>query len=181
MMFDKIWTAEKGLSLLALAAAFLLTALATPIARRIALLCDCIDRPDGKRKLHTDAVPYFGGLAILAGFSVAAFVFSRITLGEIPRTIWVTVLGGMAICFFGLLDDIYDMPPLLKLALQTVVAVFAAACGGTIDHIGFFGHTLRFGIFAVPVTALWIVLIIYAANLMDSRAASRRSKHLRFS
>jgi UDP-GlcNAc:undecaprenyl-phosphate GlcNAc-1-phosphate transferase len=71
------------------------------------------------------------------------------------------------ICTVGLIDDIYDMRPAMKLLLQTLVACFTAFYGFTIEYITLFGFTISFGAFSVPMTVIWIVVIINAVNLID--------------
>ena len=63
-------------ALAALALAFLVAYYGTPLAKLWAIRCRCFDHPDGERKLHAAPIPYFGGLAILAGFSVAFLLFT---------------------------------------------------------------------------------------------------------
>ncbi|MBQ9748374.1 MAG: undecaprenyl/decaprenyl-phosphate alpha-N-acetylglucosaminyl 1-phosphate transferase [Clostridia bacterium] len=151
----------------ALAFAFLLAYYGTPLVRRLAVLCGCFDSPDGDRKLHDAPVPYFGGLAILAGLTAALFLFTYTLTGRIPAEIVMMGAGGFMICLVGLIDDIYDMRPIAKLLCQVAIALFTAYYGFTIEYITLFGHTLRLGSLAVPLTAMWIVVIVNAVNLID--------------
>lgn len=166
-MLDSIFTAETLFCLLAILTAFLVSLVATPLAGKLAAKCGCFDRPDGARKLHKVPVPYFGGLAILAGFLVSSVLFSLVMLETIPQNIAVMIVGGMSICFVGALDDMYDMPAILKLILQIVISAFTAYFGGAIEYTTIFDQTIVFGVFSVPVTVLWMVLIINAVNLID--------------
>jgi len=154
-------------ALAALLFSFLISYFLTPHARKLALRCNCLDHPDGKRKMHDTPVPYFGGLSILAGFSATAVLFSVIQTGVLPHEIYVMLIGGMAICLVGLLDDIYDLRPFYKLGAQTAVAFFTVYSAGGIEYTEFFGLSLRLGFFALPVTVLWILLIVNAVNLID--------------
>jgi len=76
--------------------------------------------------------------------------------------------GGAAICAVGALDDVRAVRSLYKLAAQVFVAVVAFACGFQIQAIQLplFG-TLQMGVFALPVTVLWIVGVTNAVNLID--------------
>lgn len=141
--------------------------LLVPLAKRLARICDCIDRPDGERKLHPYPVAYFGGLAILAGFVISVLALSFFVMGTVPRQIAVLVIGGIAICFIGAIDDMISLRPLVKFLLQIGVSLFSALFGGAIEYVNFFGHTIEFGVFSVPITVLWMVLIINAVNLID--------------
>ncbi len=166
-MLSSVFSAETLFCLLAILAAFAVSLAATPLAGKLAAKCGCFDRPDGARKLHKEPVPYFGGLAILVGFLASTVLFSLVMLGTIPQNVAVMIVGGMSICFVGVLDDMYDMPALLKLMLQIAVSAFTAYFGGAIEYTTIFDKTIVFGAFSVPVTVLWMVLIINAVNLID--------------
>ena len=146
---------------------FLLAFILTPLARKLALRLGCLDLPDGKRKMHKEPIPYFGGLAILVGFLVSALFFSRMMTGGLPKEISVLLIGGILICLIGLLDDIVDIRPGFKLFAQVAVAALAVYLGGGIEYTTVFGFSIRLGIFSFPITVLWIVLIMNAVNLID--------------
>ena len=166
-MWDLISRTDMLFCLGALLAAFAVAFATTPLFGKLAVRCDCLDRPDGERKLHRHPVPYFGGLAILVGFVISVLTFSLTMTGTVSTGIAVMVVGGMGICFVGVLDDMYDIPPLAKLACQIVISAFCAVFGGAIEYTALFGKTLVFGVFSVPITVLWMVLIINAVNLID--------------
>ena len=54
-----------------------------------------------------------------------------------------------------------------KLAGQVVVAVILVGLGIRIDAWSCFGVELQLGIFAYPVTVIWILLVVNAFNLID--------------
>ena len=60
-----------------------------------------------------------------------------------------------------------DMPALLKLFVQICVATATVLVGGAIEYTTLFGYTIVFGAWSIPVTILWIVLLINAMNLID--------------
>jgi UDP-GlcNAc:undecaprenyl-phosphate GlcNAc-1-phosphate transferase len=72
-------------------------------------------------------------------------------------------MGGL-----GAADDTVGVRARNKLAVQLLVAVFAYAMGFRIEAISvpMFG-VLEMGVFALPVTALWIVGVVNAVNLID--------------
>src|SRR5699024_2372586 len=68
----------------------------------------------------------------------------------------------------GLIDDIYDLTPILKLLGQVIAALVVVYYGVTIDFISLpIGPTIHFGILGVPITVIWIVAITNAINLID--------------
>jgi UDP-GlcNAc:undecaprenyl-phosphate GlcNAc-1-phosphate transferase len=164
---DTVFKTELFFALAALMSAFLLAFFATPLARKLAFRCRCLDIPDGKRKMHSEPIPYFGGIAILVGFAVAAAAFSFLLTGSIAGEIAVMLVGGIGICLVGALDDMYDIRARYKFLAQIAIASFTVYFGGAIEYTTIFGFSLDLGIFSMPVTVLWIVLIINAVNLID--------------
>ncbi len=166
-MIERLFSPNMLYALAALALAFVAAYYGTPLMRKLAIRCNCLDVPDGKRKCHGEPVPYFGGLAILAGFSAAFLLFSYLLTGAFPGELIVIFIGALAICLVGLLDDMYSMPPKRKLLLQIIVSAFTAHFGFAIEYITLFGHSIRFGGFSELVTVVWLVVIINAVNLID--------------
>ena len=69
--------------------------------------------------------------------------------------------------FVGIIDDIYDLKPILKLIGQ-IIAASVVVLRITIDFISFpIGPTIHFGILSIPITIIWIVAITNAINLID--------------
>lgn len=166
-MLETVFRTENIFCLFGLLIGLMGSFLLVPPAKKLAHACDCIDRPDGRRKLHGYPVAYFGGLAILGGFVLSALLLSLFVMGTIPRQIAVLIIGGIAICLVGAIDDMISLRPCVKFLLQIAVAALSALFGGTIEYVNFFGHTIEFGVFSVPITVLWMVLIINAVNLID--------------
>lgn len=125
--------------------AFLITLVATPLMRKLALTYGVVDRPDEARKLHRIPVAYLGGVAVFLGLtagilytyfgaltdSLIAFHPSRylgIGAGETINELvpgWV-LLGLFVIMLVGLLDDVARIPPRLKVGGQLVAAAALA-------------------------------------------------------
>ncbi len=110
-------------------AGFLITLVATPVVRRIAVLVGVIDTPDAHRKHHAAPVAYLGGLAVFIGF-MCAMVASYILIdGDaadfMPVPISILV-GASAIALTGLADDIWKWDARLKIAGQLVAAAALA-------------------------------------------------------
>lgn len=122
-------------------AAFLVTLIATPIMRRLALANGIVDHPGDARKVHRKPIPYLGGVAVYLGIMAGVFfsyVAMRVTglidfhpVGEENRTFGVDiafvppsiVLGITVIMLVGLLDDVFGVHPWRKIGGQ----LFAAA------------------------------------------------------
>lgn len=106
-------------------AAFLVTLVATPFVRLMAVQAGIIDKPDQQRKLHKYPVAYLGGLAVFLGIVAALGVsYAFVGMGErdfmpVP---WEILAGMTAIAFVGFLDDLDSMHPWGKIAGQLVAA-----------------------------------------------------------
>ncbi len=155
--------------------AALTVAVTTPFVGRLATRVGAVDTPGG-RKRHTGAVPKFGGLAIFAAlllsFALAPALADDGSAALIrllgPRWEW-TVGGGLAALLVGLIDDCRPLSAFVKLAGQTVAASLAVAGGCVVAGITnpFGGPGIFLDWLSVPLTVVWIVLVINAVNLID--------------
>jgi UDP-GlcNAc:undecaprenyl-phosphate GlcNAc-1-phosphate transferase len=160
-------------AMLAFAIALMVVTTLTPVVRWAAVGMGAVDAP-GRRRVHVTIIPRLGGVAIAIAFYVPLLAIfggetevARMFFAE-PRRIVGLALGGLVLCGTGIVDDIRGMRAWYKLALQLVAAAIAYACDYRIDAIAlpYVGH-LDMGVFSFPVTALWIVAIVNAINLID--------------
>lgn len=127
----------------------------TPVAMRLAVSVDAVDRPKADRWSRRET-PLLGGIAISAGLVLALLLGGEID----DRT--VAVLGGVLLLHLvGLWDDLRGVPPAGKLAAQ-VAAAGILMLGGV--RAGWPEPPLL----AVPLTVLWVVGITNALNLLDN-------------
>ncbi|MDU1490498.1 MAG: MraY family glycosyltransferase, partial [Staphylococcus epidermidis] len=149
-------------TLLLIAFTMIVSLIITPIIIVISKKLDLVDRPNF-RKVHTKPISVMGGTVILFSFLIG------IWLGHpIEREVKPLILGAITMYMVGLIDDIYDLRPYLKLAGQIVAALIVTFYGITIDFISLpIGPTIHFGIFSIPITVIWIVAITNAINLID--------------
>ncbi|MBI5745605.1 MAG: hypothetical protein HZA13_01215 [Nitrospirae bacterium] len=145
----------------------------TPIVRRVAICFGAVDHPDG-RKIHNREIPRLGGLAVVAaiGFTLAIASFydqlaSPFFLIDHARWWWLW-LGAIPIVLVGVWDDISPLEPISKFLLQLMGGSIAIWGGLLIERISLVPeYTTSLGIFAYPVTLLWIVGVTNAFNLID--------------
>ncbi|HHT17460.1 MAG TPA: undecaprenyl/decaprenyl-phosphate alpha-N-acetylglucosaminyl 1-phosphate transferase [Papillibacter sp.] len=152
---------------LALAAAFLICYVATPLVKSFAERVGAIDVPNDARRVHTRPIPRLGGLAIFLGFLLSVVLF-----GTIDREMQGILLGCVVVVIVGVIDDIVPLPALVKFVVQIIAALIAVYHGVVINIISnpiFWGSSeyLSFGILSVPVSVLWIVAITNSVNLID--------------
>ena len=156
------------------AVAAVVSALLTPLVRIAALRFGAVSRPGG-RNVNARAVPRYGGIAICASFFLALgalYVSEAATATTIhaeTRRLLALLLGGVGLCVVGAIDDTRRVRALYKLYAQIAAAMIAFGCGFRIDAVllPLVGSSLSMGIFALPVTVLWIVGITNAINLID--------------
>ena len=160
------------------AAAFLValvvSALATPLVRRLSLERGWVEGSTSRLKVHREGLPRLGGIAVVLGFFaplVGLFVldadvtwFLKQDLGRFAAL----VLGSLAIFALGLWDDLRGLAATPKFLVQSAVALGAWWAGLRIDVLNLPGlGTVDLGPFGWVVTLLWLVGITNALNLVD--------------
>jgi len=99
-----------------LAAAVIAWAL-VPLTERLARRINAMDIPN-ERSLHSMPTPKLGGLAMLAGVLVAGALF--LPWAPVTRAI---LAGAALIAAVGVADDVFDLPPAIKLVGQIAAAM----------------------------------------------------------
>lgn len=132
----------------------------------VAKLKGLYDKPDF-RKIHTSKIPRLGGLAIIAGFSIAVSLWG-VSVGMDTRLQYLQ--AAVIILFFsGLKDDIVILSPMKKLGTQIVVTLITVFGEGILLN-NFHG---LLGIYAIPdwfayaLTVFTIIVITNSFNLID--------------
>jgi UDP-GlcNAc:undecaprenyl-phosphate GlcNAc-1-phosphate transferase len=148
--------------------AVVIVLIATPLVERLAHAIGALDEPTDRPRVHQRPVPRIGGLAILAGICIPAFVS---VAGDGPYT--GILIGTLAIGAVGLVDDIWGLSPLAKiLAVAAIALIPVVGYDLTFDHftlpvIG--NHDIGWA--AYPLTVLWIVALANLVNLIDGMDA----------
>jgi UDP-GlcNAc:undecaprenyl-phosphate/decaprenyl-phosphate GlcNAc-1-phosphate transferase len=143
-----------AIAALPVALAVLWFLLRSPVGKRLVAV------PSGER-WHEQPTPTFGGVGIFAGFIAA--VLLALAAGAVE---WSGELGGtlagIALVFAaGLVDDLWHLSPIAKLAAQISAAVIVLASGLGVEIVG--NDVLAWGI-----GLLWLVGITNAFNLLDN-------------
>ncbi len=146
--------------------------ISTPFIRRLGLEAGLVDKPN-ERKMHTTPVVRVGGIAIFLGSMFALLIVWWLGwFGILPPSdeygVWGVIIGGAAFFLIGFADDLFSLPPLPRLVAQLVVAAAAWRAGVRVDFISvpFFG-IVKFGIFGLPITMIWLAGMANAINWMD--------------
>ncbi|MDY6826346.1 MAG: MraY family glycosyltransferase [Bacillota bacterium] len=143
--------------------AFAATVVITPVIIKFARLKNIVDNP-GMHKTHIEATPLLGGLGIFISFAVILYIFL-----PVEDKLNSLIISTLVLLVTGLLDDLYDINPFLKLCGQVLAASFVVLWNAHLFRfmVDYFG---RFNIpgFVVFILIIgWIVLIINAVNLID--------------
>ena len=151
----------------ALGVALLISFIATPVVKALAQKMGAVDVPKDGRRMHDHPIPRMGGLAIFFGFLLSTLLFVPMS-----QSLRGMLLGGVIIVILGMLDDIYALPAMPKLLVQIVAALVAVLHGNVIQvlsnpNIFSSNPYWTLGIWAIPVTVIWIVAITNAVNLID--------------
>ena len=136
----------------------------TPAVGRVARVLGIVDEPLERRRVHLQAVPRLGGLALFFGVFVPALAF--LDLSGPYRGI---LLGAALATTVGMADDFRGLPWWVKLGGQAGAAAIAIDFGVRIDRFTFpiIGiHELPFWA-SVVLTLVWIVAIMNMVNFLD--------------
>ncbi|MGZ6977784.1 MAG: glycosyltransferase family 4 protein [Acidimicrobiia bacterium] len=125
--------------------ALIVTLVAAPILRRVALRLGIVDHP-GPLKTHLRPIPYLGGVAVFLGLLVGPIDADRLGL-LIP---YFLALG------LGVVDDARGLPARARLGAEIVIGLTAALVvpGPALAKIG---------------TAALVVILLNAVNLLDGQ------------
>lgn len=142
--------------------AFFLSLVLTPLVKRYSIPCESYAH-ENERTVHHGKISRIGGVAIYVSFILILTMFF-----EVDRTVNGVVLGGSLMFFAGLVDDLIDLKPRIKLLLEVLAALAAIYFGVQVDVIRLpFGVSIDIGAFSIVFTLFWIVGITNAVNLID--------------
>ena len=149
-------------SLLIVGVTMIFVTLFIPLVKRIAKHIGAIDIPN-ERKVHKNPIPRLGGLGIYAGFLLGYILFGHPSLQMNS-----ILIGSFIIIITGLCDDIKPIKPLPKLIGQIAAACILVFYGNIVlNNITVFGQDIEFGIFAYPITIMFVVACTNVINLID--------------
>lgn len=147
-------------------------ALATPLVGRLARALGVIDRPDERKVNRRQDIPLLGGIAVALGFFTGLAVAMLLTGDRVGYRDHVEgqLLGSLILLTLGVVDDRWALGARSKLAVQALAAALAIHYGFQIEYLT---EPFSWTPWKLPtllmwlVTALWIVGITNAMNLMD--------------
>jgi UDP-GlcNAc:undecaprenyl-phosphate GlcNAc-1-phosphate transferase len=160
--------------------AFTLAALITPLIKKLAIKLRVLDIPDQPRKIHTQPIPFMGGVAVYISFLIALLVylkFGNVDFNIIPVKFFCgTIFGGLILIIGGVLDDKFNLPPKflwLFPALASLIVVWSGIGVGINEISNPFGApiSIRYTLYAIPLSAvlvwLWMMGMIFTTKFLD--------------
>ncbi|MFA5184219.1 MAG: MraY family glycosyltransferase [Patescibacteria group bacterium] len=163
--------------LLIFLAALALAAVLTVLTKNLAVYLKIIDEPDpsgsGGRKIHSQATPLLGGVAIFGAYFSLLFLFSeRFLSGNLH---WSHLLGffigALIIVVGGALDDKYDLRPAQQFIFP-VLAIVSVIIGGVeiakiTNPFGGFINLDALAFISPLLIAGWLLGMMYTTKLLD--------------
>jgi UDP-GlcNAc:undecaprenyl-phosphate/decaprenyl-phosphate GlcNAc-1-phosphate transferase len=151
--------------ILASALGFLMAIAAIPPILKVAKIKHLFDTPN-ERKLHTQAIPPLGGIAIFIAF-VLSVILSSHGLSFYPIRYIIAAI--LLMFFIGLKDDLITISPRKKFAVQ-IVSVLLLLILGNVEITNLHGlagiHEIH-PVIGFPLTIFLMIAIINAFNLID--------------
>ena len=139
----------------------------TPIMRKVAITNKIYDNPNSAHKTHKEPVPYLGGVAIIIGVVLVSYGVAIADGFTGKNYLLMTsvlapaiVLGGI-----GLWDDMRNLRPAPRLAIQTVAGLFTAWILISQNTVG---TPTESTILDALITSIWIVGICNSINFFDN-------------
>lgn len=157
-------------SLLISLAAMAATLVLVPPVMRLARATGALDRP-GPRRIHKEPVPTLGGVAIAIAVLGVAWL-ARMLPGPAreldPQPLLGLTFATIPVLALGIVDDLRGTPPWVKLAIQACAALVLVNFGYGIPLLtNPFGGPIQSGWLNLPLTVIWVLIVINAINLID--------------
>ena len=134
---------------------FLISVILTPLVKQYSIYCGAYAK-ENKRTVHHGKISRIGGVAIYLAFIITMAIFVKA-----DRQINGLVIGSSIMFFTGLIDDLIDIKPLVKLTLEVIAALVLIYFGISV------GIQIDTGIISFIFTIIWVAGITNAVNLID--------------
>jgi UDP-GlcNAc:undecaprenyl-phosphate GlcNAc-1-phosphate transferase len=157
--------------------AMAVTWLLTPLVRKFAIAQGVVDDPKiDDRRVHTEPIPRWGGIAIFGGILVALVAVLPFAYPQRPFPLYLMgiLVCSAAIVVVGAMDDKLAFKArtqaLFLLAMGVVIQFFVTRVDGHYIGVQILGtklgdHWVSFGWLAVPITAIYMFV---ASKTMDT-------------
>ena len=145
-------------------------AVATPVVIAVSRRLGALDHP-GPRRINQAPVPTLGGLALAFAVLSVAWI-ARLLPGPAAELEVRPLLGltfaAIPMLALGVVDDLRGVGPWSKLALQACAGLILVAFGYGVPVLtNPLRGSIASGLFNIPLTVGWVLLVTNAINLID--------------
>lgn len=135
----------------------------TPVIKKMAFIFGAVDQSDNNRKIHKGNKASLGGLSIFIGVA-CGFLY----LQPMHEHMNAIIIGACIMLITGMVDDIFDLRPIYKLAGQMASALVVVSSGLVIEKLTLpFIGMVYLGDVGIVLTILWIVAASNVINFID--------------
>lgn len=140
----------------------ILSFILVPLCKKIGYFLG-IYAQENSRTVHSGKIVRIGGLAIYLSFMI-----SLVLVIEVDTTFLAIVIGGFVVFIGGLIDDIFNIKPLLKVAFQLSGALIAIYFGDiNLNQITIPFIFIDTSSISIIISLVWIIGVSNAINLID--------------
>nr|WP_075440452.1 MraY family glycosyltransferase [Prochlorococcus marinus] len=156
---------------------FFISLIVIPIVNKLGIFYKILDIPD-KRKKHKKPLVRIGGLAIYLSFIFSIIILIIFFKENLFLTINIEkiitiILGSSTFFLIGIMDDLLNLSPFIRLIFQIIVSSFIWSKGIGINNldiswVGFLNNNIELNtFFSFLISIIWIVGVINAINWID--------------
>lgn len=153
---------------------FIISYLMVPVSIKIAHKLGIIDNPDrDERRVHKKPMPRVGGISMVVAMLVSVitiFVLSFFVKLDLDNRLIGYAIGAAVIAAMGFIDDLRTLRASYKFMFQLVAGAIIYVFGISIVGVKIpfiYPNFIDFGIFAFPITLIWVLGVTNAVNLID--------------
>ena len=136
----------------------------TWVIMKFSLKRNILDIPN-ERSSHTHPTPKGGGLAIVIAWYIGISVLFMTE--SLNKNLYFALISGILLAIISLIDDLYDIKPVIRLIAQTCAAIISLIFLNGIQPVILFGINIFPNIILVLVTTLGMVWFINLYNFLD--------------
>lgn len=157
--------------LVAFVLALALSFAATPWIRKLAISFNVM-APPGGRRVHSQPMPLWGGIAIFGGFALTCLLIGKISgdYSDFKTPIMGVIIAGALIVTLGLLDDMKEFNAKVQLGLIILAAVVLMVFGVRIKFLTnpFGDNMIALGtVLSWVLTLMWVFAMTKTIDFMD--------------
>lgn len=147
----------------------------TPVIRRLCQRFKFLDVPEDARRVHQNAIPRLGGVAIFISFILALSALPLVSnlltdsLQAYKSELFIILVPATLVLLLGVYDDLRGTNATVKFLVLGLIATLFYLMGGRIEvlAIPFAGSVHFHPILGFLITVFWLVGISNAFNLID--------------